>query len=118
MTDLKFSLLKFLYQSPNHEHDMVDLLNQRLGPMNDVQMALDDMLINGDRPLIVRPVGKNTLKMTVEDNIAYELEQEKRDEQAKREKQYRFNKKTAIISILVALVTSVIALIEFFMLLF
>lgn len=83
MTDLKFAILGFLYHSPNHENEIVALYNQRLGRVEDVRMALNDMMKSNEEPFIIRPVGKNTYKLTSHGNIAYESEKRRRDDDAK-----------------------------------
>lgn len=116
MTDLKFAILDFLYHSPNHENEIVALYNQRLGSVNDVRIALNDMMKNSETPFIIRPVGKNTFRLTTHGNIAYESAQEERYKQSESEKQYRFNKKTTVISLIVAVLTSAIAIVVFLLL--
>ncbi|MBR4296103.1 MAG: hypothetical protein IKT56_04605 [Clostridia bacterium] len=110
MTDLKFAILHFLYHSPNHENEIVALYNQRLGPVGDVRIALDDMMKNNETPFIIRPVGKTTFKLTSHGNIAYETAQEERRKQAKDKKQQSFNNKISVAAVLVPLITFILGL--------
>ena len=111
MTDLKFAILDFLYHSPNHENEIVALYNQLLGSVGDVRIALNDMMKNSETPYIIRPVGKNTYKLTSHGNIAYETAQEERRKQAKDKKQQSFNNKVSVATVLIPLITFVLGLI-------
>ena len=110
MTDLKFAILGFLYHSPNHENEIVALYNQRLGSVTDVRIALNDMMKNSETPFIIRPVGKNTYKLTSHGNIAYETAQEERCKQAEQKRQQRFDNKISVATVLVPLITFVLGL--------
>lgn len=110
MTDLKYNILGFLYHSDNRETQEIAVYNQRFDNVDDVGIAIDDML-KSVPPLIVKPVGKNTLKLTSHGNVAYELEKEIRYNDACKKRQQRFDNKVSIASILVPTITFFIGLI-------
>ena len=110
MTELKFAILGFIYQSPNREVEKVALYNQNLGSVKDVRAALEDML-NMNKPLIIKPIGKRTFKLTPHGSIAYELAQEECCKQAKEKEQQRFNNQISIASVLVPLITFIVGLV-------
>lgn len=110
MTDLKFAILGFLYHSPNHENEESAVFEQHFGNVNEVHIALDDMLKNNGNPLIIRPIGKSTLKLTSPGNIAYEQAEDDRRKQAKEEAQQSFDNKVSIASLLIPLITFILGL--------
>ena len=111
MTDLKFQILSFIYHSPNHEIEEIEVYKQSFGDVKEVRIAIDDMLRNRPDSLIIKPVGKRTLKLTSAGNIAYEQAEDDRRKQAKEETQQRFDNKVSIASLLIPLITFILGLI-------
>ena len=115
MTDLKFSILKVLYTSPTRRTTKTELFNRKFASPTDTMNTIKDLI---EAKLLKVEIGSDQVRMTSLGADAFESAQEERREQAKSEKQYRFNKKTTIISLVIAATTSVIAMIEFFLLLY
>lgn len=111
MTDLKFQILSFIYHSHNHEIEEIEVYKQNFGDVKEVRIAINDMLQNNPNSLITKPIGKRTLKMTSAGNIAYEQAEDDRHQQAKKERQQRFDNKVSIASVLVPLITFFLGLI-------
>lgn len=109
MTDLKFAILGFLYHSPNHENDETALFNNHFGTVDDVFAALEDMM-RTNHPLIVKPIGKNTLKLTSAGRTAFENAQEERNQDAEKKRQQRFDNKISVASVLIPSITFVIGI--------
>ena len=84
MFELKFDILDYLYHSPNHEKDEIAIFSRYLTKIDEVKIAIKDMT-SGDRPLLAKVLGKDAYRMTAEGNNAYELEKERRDNEAKQE---------------------------------
>lgn len=104
MTDLKFNILEFLYRSENHENKEIAVYNQRFADVGEVKIAIDDML-KSDTILIEKPIGKDTLKLTLHGNLAYESEKEIRYNDTCKKKQQRFDNKISVASVLVPTIT-------------
>ena len=120
MTDLKFAILKFIYDSPYHECGEVELFNQRLANPITVQQALDDMAktvhdytTNQDYPpmIIRKPIGTGILKLTSSGNTTYETAKEERADKSEQKRQQSFNNKISVASVFVPLITFVLGLV-------
>lgn len=111
MTDLKFQILSLIYHSTNHEIEEIEVYKQNFGDVKEVRIAINDMLQPNPKPLIVRPIGKQTLKLTSAGNVAYEQAEDDRHQQAKEEAQQSFDNKVSIASLLIPLITFILGLI-------
>lgn len=112
MTDLKFTILDFLYHSPNHEYEETALLNMHLGNLCNASIAVNDM-VKENPPLIIRPIGKNTLMLTTYGNVVYETEKEARQQKSDNKSERIFNRKTTVLSLIVAAIALAISVIDF-----
>ena len=114
MTDLKFTILEALYASPTRRVSKAELLDRNFASPTDTMNTIKDLI---EAKLLKVEIGSDKVNLTSAGANAFESAQEQRREQTESEKQYRFNKKTTIISLVIAAVTSAIALVEFFLLL-
>ena len=115
MTDLKYSILEVLYNAPYRQERKINLLNRNFATPMLTRYAIDELIAVR---YIEPKIGSDMLVLTSNGAIAYENAQEERRNQAESKRQYRFNKKTTIISLIVAALTTAIALVEFVLLLF
>lgn len=79
MTDLKFEILKLLYNAPYNELQYAEILNSickdaNLGTGNQVRNALTDFETAYEKPLISECIGKRAYKLTPYGRLAYEKE--------------------------------------------
>lgn len=103
MTDLDFLLLKALYDSPDRTQEHKSLCESGVSDINTVADAIRDLV---DENLIKVPIGTDKLALTKLGKKYYELEQKARSDASKTERDNKFSKRIAIISlILSALVT-------------
>ena len=114
MTDLDFFLLKALYDSPDRTQERKALCESGLSDINTVADAIRDLVKEN---LIKVPIGTDKLALTNLGKKYYELEQKARSDAAKTEKDNKFSKRTTIISVIVAVAMSVMAIIELIILL-
>lgn len=114
MTDLKLHLLKALYVTPNRCLDRIKLYELKISDFTSTRYALEELQ---EKKYIEKTLGTDKFRLTPAGANAYEDECEERNKQAEAKRQYRFNKRTTIISVVVATITTVIAVVEFFFLL-
>ena len=112
MTDLKYNLLKMLYDaSPIHPLKEIDLINSGLASPVKIDDAIDDLV---SQDYIKASITSNSLKITSLGRIAYESEKETRDSNAQREateyKHYRSNKILLILGLIIPSVLSLIGI--------
>ena len=84
MTDLKFEILKLLYNAPYNEMQYAEILNSickdaNLGTGNQVRNALTDFETAYEKPLIRKCIGKRAYKLTPYGRLAYEVESNNRN---------------------------------------
>lgn len=93
MTDLKFDILDFIYNSPDRKCARTALFDQHLASTEEVWYALDDLtetvydreLQKETPPLIIKSFDNTTLKLTSSGSCTYESVKEARYVQAKQE---------------------------------
>lgn len=123
MTDLKYSILEILYNATLRQEREFNLLNSKLATPTAIQFAINE-LISVD--FIESKVGSDILKLSDQGAICFELLQEERAKQyekaaeyakhcAEEERQKRFLKTTTILSLIVATLSALVALAEFFL---
>ena len=121
MTDIKFKILELIYRSKNRKATQVEIFNAHLNEVDDTFAAISDML-RSEPPLIVEESSDKVYRITIHGNIAYEQEAENRQREAyertQREREYRFNKRTTIISTCIAAVATLVALGELIYIIF
>ena len=77
MTDIKFEILKALYNASSNKLSYVEILNLVAGG-NTVRKALEDLETAYDNPLIRKCIGQKAYKLTPHGRLAYEDECDKR----------------------------------------
>lgn len=83
MTDLKFNLLKMLYEaSPLHPLKELDLINSGYAEPLKIDAAIEDLI---EQKYIKTAPCSNSIKIDSPGRIAFESEKEHRDQQAKQE---------------------------------
>lgn len=91
MTDLKFNILKLLYESyPSRELNFGDIINSVSEDPNLIQIALKELLSHPNKPIEKLPCN-NIYKLTDSGAELYEQEAENRTKEAKHKKQHILN---------------------------
>lgn len=106
--DFEFLILETLYNSPRREADQDVLYNLVKGAINEIDTAIKDLV---DIKFIKRVIGSTKYKLTSPTGVnAYKQLKKEREQDAKNERQQRFDNKISIASILVPLVTFIFGL--------
>ena len=107
--ELKFLVLKTLYNSPLREIHQSDLYNlDKVHPL-EIRTAIKDLV---ESKLIERITGSEKYHLTSTGANLYEQSQQHNAQSAEVEKQHRFNRGIAIISLIISLITLVVSLVE------
>ena len=100
MTDLKYFILKLMYNSENYTTDLMSILNSKIATPCEIQTAIDSL---SSAPTIyvknIPCIHKYTL--TNEGICALESEQERRCQITKDEKNQKFNKRINYVNLLI-----------------
>ena len=109
MTDLKFKILKTLYEKyPIREENQSVFLNPKFDDPILVKHALDELEAKG----YIEPIlGSDKYRLTTLGSNAFEDAKEERNKQAKNERQQRFENKVSVASVLVPTVTFFLGLV-------
>lgn len=109
MFELKFIILKTLYNSPFREAHQSILFSLDKDRPLEIRNAIKDLVIAN---LIEPVIGSEKYHLTSPGANFYEQSQQNQKQSAEIEKQYRFSKRATIISVIVGLITLLISIIE------
>ena len=109
MTDLKFKILKTLYEKyPIREESQSVFLTPQFADPVLVKCALSELEVKG----YIEPVlGSDKYRLTPLGSNAFEDAQEERNKNAKNERQQRFDNKVSVASVLIPTVTFFLGLV-------
>ena len=117
MTDIKFEILKAAYDDKNRHVRRSDLLNMNISTIMQAKYAISELIYS---KCLKESIGSDYLTLTDKGAVDYELECESRQLKAEEDEQFkktfRFNKNTTIISIVIAAIASIAAIVEAFFL--
>lgn len=109
MTDLKFNILKILYESNSRrELNRYEIMHSVSDDPNLIKKALEEL---ESTRFIKNLTCSEVFKLTPEGAIIFEQIKEEREKEAKKESQQRFDNKISVVSLLIPLVTFIIGLI-------
>lgn len=109
MNDLEFLLLRAIYTSPNKTQERKPLCEAGFSDVNTVADTLRELK---EYKLIESPIGTDRLVLTKLGKKVYELEQKARQDAAKAERDNKFNKRIAIISLVISVLVAIETLVE------
>lgn len=107
MSDLKFKILNYIYNSPNHKQSKMNLLNSGFSSYSEIHSILQEL---EKRELLYKSV-QDEYGLTGTGMDAIEEAQETRAQYAENKRQHRFNNKLTIIAILTPFVLFILGLI-------
>jgi hypothetical protein len=108
MTDLKYFILGVLYKSRPRQESKINLINLKFDTPTATGYAIDELI----EAKFIKPVlGTDKVELTPSGANAYEEANEERKNQAKQERQQRFENKVSIATVLVPLVTFILGII-------
>ena len=109
MFELKFLVLKTLYNSPLREIHQSDLYALDKDHPLEIRAAIKDLV---ESKLIEHLTCSDKFHLTSTGANLYEQSQQHNDQSAEVDKQHRFNKRVTIISLVISLITLVVSLVE------
>ena len=104
MTELKFEILKLLYNDEYRKVSEIEILNSRLDKLDNIYYALKELDHCG---YIETEYGTDAYILSSSGACAFEMAQQERDKASKKEKQQRFDNKMSVASVLVPFITFV-----------
>ena len=109
MTDLKFQILKLLYETyPFRELSMMDIFNSISDDKNLIHNALKELK---SKEYIKQLTCSDVFKLTDSGADVFEQIQEERKQASKHEKQQRFDNKISIASVLIPFITFILGIV-------
>ena len=108
MTDLKFKILKLLYENyPRRELSMVDIINSINADAIYTHNALKELK---SKAYIKQLTCSDVFKLTESGAELFEQLQEEREKESKKEKQQRFDNKISVASVLIPFITFILGI--------
>lgn len=114
MDNIDFAILEALYNEGYYYVDEADLGNMHKGNLKEFRLSLNRLVHQG---LILPAPINRAYKITDAGNVAYISEKEKRNNDTRKEKENRSQNIANNITTIVAIVSTIIALLEFILLL-
>ena len=116
MTDIKYEILKTVYNNPDRCINLIKLTNLFApGRVMEATYSIEELIL---KDYLKNDKGTNTIHLTPDGAIAFESEDEHRKNNAKAESENRRNNTKNNISVIIAVVSTVIALAELLVILF
>ena len=109
MFELKFLILKTLYNSPLREIHQADLYAIDKERPLEIRTSIKDLV---ESKLIERMTGSEKYHLTSTGANLYEQSQQHNAQSAEVDKQHRFNKCVTVISLVISLITLCVSLVE------
>ena len=116
MTDLKYFILKLMYNSENYTTDLMSILNSKIATPCEIQTAIDSL--SSAPTIYVKNIPcSHKYTLTNEGICALESEQELRDKIAEEEKlrssnekQQKFDNRLSIANVVIPVITFILGL--------